>query len=163
MFFVYLLVCRAPQQQQPPQQPQQPQQASRSYTYVGATVHLERRLRQHNGELKGGASATKARGPNAWIRAGYVAGFPDWSSALQFEWRWKQLSRVTCCSAGEEVNSKKKQRKCSNPLMRRCVALKQLVSMERSTSKAIPFADWPSLPEIVWEDAESQALFEQLE
>ena len=27
-------------------------------TYVGATVDLEHRLRQHNGEIKGGASAT---------------------------------------------------------------------------------------------------------
>lgn len=30
-------------------------------TYVGATVDLNRRLRQHNGEIKGGAHATTSK------------------------------------------------------------------------------------------------------
>ena len=76
-FFVYLLL------------------ASDNSTYVGATVDLERRLRQHNKELKGGATATgtKVDKGETWIRAAYVEGFPDWQAALQFEWRWKQLYR----------------------------------------------------------------------
>ena len=64
-------------------------------TYVGATVDLNRRLRQHNKEIKGGAHATgiKVAQGETWIRAAHVSGFPDWQAALQFEWRWKQLSR----------------------------------------------------------------------
>jgi predicted GIY-YIG superfamily endonuclease len=61
-------------------------------TYIGATVDLERRLRQHNGELKGGARRTSAR-PGEWYRVCYVRGFTTWRAALQFEWRWKWFSR----------------------------------------------------------------------
>jgi structure-specific endonuclease subunit SLX1 len=59
-------------------------------TYVGATINPERRLRQHNGELAGGARATHGL---RWKRVALVGGFPDERSALRFEWRWKYLSR----------------------------------------------------------------------
>jgi structure-specific endonuclease subunit SLX1 len=59
-------------------------------TYVGATVDPDRRLRQHNGELAGGAYATKGR---AWKRRFLVGGFVDERAALRFEWRWKYLTR----------------------------------------------------------------------
>lgn len=55
-------------------------------TYVGYTVDLERRLRQHNGEIKGGAKYTSGK---KWEFAGYIAGFPDNIIALQCEWRLK--------------------------------------------------------------------------
>ena len=58
-------------------------------TYVGATIDPDRRLRQHNGELVGGAHATKGR---AWTRKFLVGGF-DEVAALRFEWRWKYLTR----------------------------------------------------------------------
>ena len=69
--------------------------SSDNYTYVGATVDLDRRLRQHNKEITGGATATGARVTKGetWIRVAHVEGFPDWQAALQFEWRWKQISR----------------------------------------------------------------------
>ena len=59
-------------------------------TYVGATVDPDRRLRQHNGELAGGAYATKGR---TWKRRFLVSGFVDERAALRFEWRWKYLTR----------------------------------------------------------------------
>lgn len=55
-------------------------------TYVGYTVNLERRLRQHNGELSGGAKYTKGR---KWEFAAYLSGFPDKIIALQCEWKIK--------------------------------------------------------------------------
>ena len=60
-------------------------------TYVGATVDLNRRIRQHNKEIKGGAFATgkKVDKGEIWIRVAHIAGFPDWQATLQFEWRWK--------------------------------------------------------------------------
>lgn len=59
-------------------------------TYVGATVNPDRRLRQHNGEISGGARATKGR---AWTRRFLIGGFADERDALRFEWRWKWLTR----------------------------------------------------------------------
>jgi structure-specific endonuclease subunit SLX1 len=59
-------------------------------TYVGATVDPNRRLRQHNGEISGGARATKGR---VWKRRFLVGGFEDERAALRFEWRWKYLTR----------------------------------------------------------------------
>jgi len=119
-FFVYLL------------------QSSAGQTYVGATVDLDRRLRQHNKEISGGAHATGvqvARG-EVWQRACHVSGFPTWQSALQFEWRWKQLSRAD---------------KSTEPMQRRMNALKKLVSLDRATSKAIPYSEWPAPPQIHYE------------
>ena len=77
MSFVYLLV------------------STKGNTYVGATIDLNRRLRQHNKEIKGGAHATgiKVAQGEVWTRAAHVSGFPDWQATLQFEWRWKHLSR----------------------------------------------------------------------
>lgn len=54
-------------------------------TYVGYSVDINRRLRQHNGELVGGAKSTKSGRPYKIVC--YISGFPDNTSALQFEWR----------------------------------------------------------------------------
>jgi predicted GIY-YIG superfamily endonuclease len=62
----------------------------RAKTYVGATVNPDRRLRQHNGELSGGARATAGR---LWRRRFLVGGFREERAALRFEWRWKWLTR----------------------------------------------------------------------
>ena len=59
-------------------------------TYVGATINPDRRLRQHNGELAGGARATHGR---SWKRRFLVGGFDNEKAALRFEWRWKYLTR----------------------------------------------------------------------
>jgi predicted GIY-YIG superfamily endonuclease len=108
-------------------------------TYIGATVDVERRLRQHNKEIKGGAHATGmrvARG-ETWKRICYVSGFPDWPAALQFEWRWKQISRKL------SPNPK-------DPLIRRLIALEKLLLLDKPTSKAVTYASWSTPPEIHW-------------
>jgi len=117
-FFVYLLT------------------ATNGNTYVGATVDLDRRLRQHNKEIKGGAHATgiKVAQGESWLRAAHVSGFPDWQAALQFEWRWKHLSR--------------KYGVKGDPLERRMNALKDLLALERPTSKAKAYSEWLSKPEV---------------
>jgi len=114
-------------------------ESSDKATYVGATVDVDRRLRQHNKEIKGGANATGAKVDKGeiWHRVCYVKGFPDWTAALQFEWSWKHLSRKLPMSM--------------EPAERRKKALEQLLSLERPTSKAQAYSEWPSPPEIVWE------------
>jgi predicted GIY-YIG superfamily endonuclease len=106
-------------------------------TYVGATVDKDRRLQQHNGILKGGAKAT-SRTPGAWRRLCYVQGFPDNHAALSFEWRWKSLSR-------------KKEYNGLEPMERRLQALQELLSLDRPTSKAVPYSLYPQALEVVYE------------
>jgi predicted GIY-YIG superfamily endonuclease len=133
MYYVYLLVT-----------------TDKKSSYVGATVDLERRLRQHNKEIKGGAIATttKVKDNEKWERICYISNFPDWSSALQFEWRWKQLTR--------------KLRINCPPLYRRLDALHTLLSLEKSTSKAIPFVDWINKPEITFENDDAKKYYENI-
>jgi predicted GIY-YIG superfamily endonuclease len=108
-------------------------------TYVGATVDVDRRLRQHNKEISGGARATgmKVAKGETWRRHCYVKGFPDWQACLQFEWRWKQLSR--------------KLSKTLDPLERRMIALDELLHLDRPTSKAKLYTEWETPPEIVYD------------
>jgi predicted GIY-YIG superfamily endonuclease len=112
-------------------------------TYIGSTVDVDRRLRQHNGELVGGAFATK-RG-SGWRRVCHIVGFPDERAALQFEWRWKQLSR-------KEVSK--------NPMERRIRGLTVLLNLEKATSAALPFADFEGPLQIHLELLEYKSLFE---
>lgn len=129
-FFVYLLL------------------SSDNATYVGATVDIDRRLRQHNKEISGGAFATGAKvvKGETWIRVAHIEGFPDWSAALQFEWRWKQLSRKI------KINM--------HPLQRRMTALKQLLQLERPTSKAKAYTEWAEPPKVVLEDDEARLYYD---
>lgn len=116
-------------------------------TYVGATMDLDHRLRQHNKEIKGGAVATSvkvARG-ETWRRHCYVNGFPTWQAALQFEWRWKQIHR-------------KMPKRGVTPLENRMKALDILLAMERPTSKAMAYSEWSSPPEVVIEQNMSNAI-----
>jgi structure-specific endonuclease subunit SLX1 len=62
-------------------------------TYIGATVNAERRLKQHNGILAGGAKYTHSR-PDQWYRVCYVQGFKESRPALSFEWHWKHFTKV---------------------------------------------------------------------
>jgi structure-specific endonuclease subunit SLX1 len=114
MFYVYLLVLD-------------------NLTYVGATTDVFRRLQQHNSEKSGGARRTTAKsvgGEKKWRIECYVEGFPTWNAALQFEWRWKQLTRQLFFFP------------TFTPLEKRKMALEELLSLEKPTNNAIPYAEY---------------------
>ena len=69
MYIVYLLKCE-------------------NYSYVGMTNDIFKRLRQHNGEIKGGARYTSKR--KDWYPVLIIDGFIDMKSAMQCEWRLKR-------------------------------------------------------------------------
>lgn len=120
-------------------------------TYVGATVDPDRRLRQHNKELVGGARATGIRvnQGQTWKRACYVP-LPEWKTALQFEWRWKQLGRT-------------QWKHIRSPLERRLRSLHTLLSLEKPTTAAIPYDAYPTgRPIIHWESEELQQQYDQI-
>ena len=139
-YYVYLLEC------------------SDNSTYVGATIDIDHRLRQHNGEIKGGAHATtmKVKRGHTWRRILHVRGFPTWSSALQFEWAFKYYSR-------------KYLKK--NPLERRMFGLYDIMNMEKPTSKSVPYYEYNNGfdeedgvpgPKIVWENENIKKIYSNI-
>ena len=90
-------------------------------TYVGYTKNPPKRLRQHNGEIAGGAKYTRSYRP--WRMIGYIEGFPDKRTALQFEWRMHHpLVKRTGIKA-------------------RLITLSETLAMEKYTSTATPTQD----------------------
>ena len=60
-------------------------------TYIGITNNLKRRIKQHNGEVKGGAKSTRCS--NEWFYYMIVNDFKNKEEALSFEWYWKKYSK----------------------------------------------------------------------
>ena len=54
-----------------------------SKTYIGITNDFTKRLRQHNGEIKGGAKYTTQGRP--WRLVAHIKGFENHIQVLQFE------------------------------------------------------------------------------
>lgn len=110
-------------------------------TYIGATVSLEKRIRQHNKELKGGATATsiKVNQGESWDYVCYVENFPTWNEALKFEWRWKQISRQI-----QKINPRQ------NPREKRLQALTEVLALDKPTSKAMLYSEWTNQPNVVY-------------
>lgn len=115
-------------------------QSTNGSTYIGATVDLDKRIRQHNKEIKGGANATsiKVQQGEIWSYICYVENFPDWNEALKFEWRWKQISRQI-----------QKNKPTQKPIERRMEALNILLNLNKPTSKAKLYSEWENPPSVI--------------
>lgn len=77
---------------------------NKGYTYVGVSNNVDKRLRAHNGEIKGGAKYTTGKGPG-WKHACVISGFPTKIESMQFEWA---LKHVPPRNAGGMANRIKK-------------------------------------------------------
>jgi predicted GIY-YIG superfamily endonuclease len=84
---------------------------TKNRTYVGATNHFTRRIRQHNREIVGGAKATAG---HKWHNIILVHGFNTRHDLLSFEWHFKHVVTVN-----------------KNGIKRRVEALKKLLSLDR--------------------------------
>ena len=68
------------------------QSSNKKRTYVGITNNLTRRIRQHNGEISGGAKSTSTDRP--WSIIVTVAGFQCINHALMFEWAMHHMKHI---------------------------------------------------------------------
>ena len=72
-------------------------------TYVGIAHHMDRRLAQHNGQLRGGASSTRAGRP--WAVGATFGPYGDRGKAQSIEAKLKRTppsARLDLCAASLE-------------------------------------------------------------
>jgi len=94
-------------------------------TYNGSTNDMKRRLRQHNGEIVGGARQTsRKKSGEKWSVYCIVSGFSDHKEALQTEWRIRR------------VEGRKRPSKYAGPAGR-IKGLNQILKLEKFTSNCI--------------------------
>ena len=81
----------------------------------------------------------KVANGEAWSYVCYVENFPSWQAALQFEWRWKQISRQI-----------QKSKPSQNPREKRLEALQKLLALDKPTTKADLYSSWTNPPNTVY-------------
>lgn len=79
-------------------------QNQRGLLYAGISTDPARRLRQHNGELQGGAKALRGKGPFITL---YQVACADKSMALRLEYQLKQQARHKKISWFEQLLEQK--------------------------------------------------------
>ena len=106
-----------------------------NYTYNGCTNNFKRRIRQHNGEIVGGAKCTSRRGP--WEPYCIVTGFKDNIEALQAEWRIKKVEgiRIVDSKGRNKVSYRRRPARFSRP-KGRIKGLNQILKLDQFTSKS---------------------------
>ena len=116
-------------------------EATNGRTYIGATVNLHKRIRQHNCEITGGAVATsiQVKKGEKWNYVCYIDNCPNWNAALQCEWKWKYISRQI-----------QKANPTQRPRERRLEALQRLLKLDKPTSKAELYSTWKTTPNVIY-------------
>jgi putative endonuclease len=112
-------------------------------SYVGKTNNIERRIKQHNGILNGGAKATKG---NTWTIVCYIINFASNRDVLQFEWQWKYITRK---SKGKTIFEK------------RLNALVYIDNMGKTTSNSIEFKNYDKKLDLIINDNDFNDLIKQ--
>ena len=83
--------------------------------YTGQTNNWSRRIRQHNGEIKGGARYTTRNGKGCWRPMFHILGFQLLKHALQFEYSLKKRGPRVRGPSGRVRKLEYVLAKCSYP------------------------------------------------
>ena len=74
------------------------------FHYVGCTTDIKRRLRQHNGEIKGGGKYTSKHRP--WVLRAVYGPYTGRSNAMKAEYALKHSKRGTARTKWATTDSK---------------------------------------------------------
>ncbi|KAM5344782.1 hypothetical protein ACJ41O_010644 [Fusarium nematophilum] len=111
--------------------------------YIGSTPNPPRRLKQHNGEARGGAVRTARQTLRPWEPIILVSGFPSMVAALKFEWALTN-PHVTMHIPTEDrlINVRQKAKRNGKP-RRPLHSLTSVVSNLHLLLGVSSFARWP--------------------
>ncbi|KAK5630905.1 hypothetical protein RRF57_006620 [Xylaria bambusicola] len=113
-----------------------------SSLYIGSTPNPPRRLKQHNGEAKGGAARTSRRQFRPWEMVGLVSGFPGMVAALKFEWALNNPHVSLHIPANSRITVATQRKRNGQPRRPRH-SIKSIISNVHLLLRVPSFARWP--------------------
>ncbi|RYO78077.1 hypothetical protein DL762_008531 [Monosporascus cannonballus] len=110
--------------------------------YIGSTPHPPRRLKQHNGEAKGGAARTSRSRLRPWEMVGIVSGFPGMVAALKFEWALANPHMSLHIPADSRISRSTARKRNGRP-KRPKLSMTSILSNLHLLLRVPSFARWP--------------------
>ncbi|KJZ74508.1 hypothetical protein HIM_06104 [Hirsutella minnesotensis 3608] len=110
--------------------------------YIGSTPNPPRRLKQHNGEAKGGAARTSRDSLRPWEMIVLVSGFPSMVAALKFEWALTN-PHLSMHIPQESRLAVSTQRKRNGQPRRPPLSLRSIMSNLHLLTSVPSFVRWP--------------------
>ncbi|KAI1329846.1 GIY-YIG catalytic domain-containing protein [Xylariaceae sp. FL0255] len=110
--------------------------------YIGSTPNPPRRLKQHNGEAKGGAARTSRSTLRPWEMVGLVSGFPGMVAALKFEWALNNSHLSLHIPQASRISVSTQRKRNGHPKRPRH-SLASIISNVHLLLRVPSFARWP--------------------
>ncbi|KAI1313172.1 GIY-YIG catalytic domain-containing protein [Xylaria venustula] len=110
--------------------------------YIGSTPNPPRRLKQHNGEAKGGAARTSRKTLRPWEMIGLISGFPGMVAALKFEWALNNPHVSLHIPTASRITISTRRKRNGHP-KRPPHSVKSIISNVHLLLRVPSFARWP--------------------